>query len=128
MSLDWQRNQEVGIFTEKEGLMQTGRYHFQILRTLPFQFLKDIFDKTTESPVKTLRGTYKVELKIDSNIHSFWCTVKEKYEKILNIDLMGNLSQKITCRYLIYEDCIVSTASNQSAFSLATLINLYYKV
>ena len=50
--------------------MQMGRYHFQILWTLPFQFLKDIFDGTTRSPVKTLRGT-QVELKIDSNIHSF---------------------------------------------------------
>ena len=52
-----QRNQRVGIFTEREGLMQMGRYHFQILWTLPFQFLKDIFDETTRSQVKTLRGT-----------------------------------------------------------------------
>ena len=54
-----QRNQGVlvGIFTEREGLMQMGRFHFQILGTLPFQFLKDIFDETTRSPVKTLRGT-----------------------------------------------------------------------
>ena len=34
--------------------MQMGRYHLQILWTLPFQFLKDIFDKTTRGPVKTL--------------------------------------------------------------------------
>ena len=51
------RNQGVGIFTEREGLMQMERYHFQILWTLPFQFSKDIFDGTTRSPVKTLRGT-----------------------------------------------------------------------
>ena len=47
---------EWGLFTESEGLMQMGRYHFQILWTLPFQFLRDIFDKTTRSQVKTLRG------------------------------------------------------------------------
>ena len=47
---------EWGLFTEREGLMQMGRYHFQILWTLPFQFLQDIFDKTTRSQVKTLRG------------------------------------------------------------------------
>ena len=63
-------NHGVGIFPEREGLMQMAIYHFQILWTLPFQFLKDIFDGTTRSPVKTLRGT-QVELKIDSNIHSF---------------------------------------------------------
>ena len=43
--------------------MQMGRYHFQILWTLPFQFLQDIFDETTKSTVKTLRGT-SVELKL----------------------------------------------------------------
>ena len=47
---------EWGLFTEREGLMQMGRYHFQILWTLPFQFLQDIFDETTRSQVKTLRG------------------------------------------------------------------------
>ena len=50
--------------------MQMGIYHFQILWTLPFQFLKDIFDETARGSVKTLRGT-QVELKIDSSIHSF---------------------------------------------------------
>ena len=39
---------EWGLFTEREGLMQMGIYHFQILWTLPFQFLKDIFDETTK--------------------------------------------------------------------------------
>ena len=48
---------EWGFFTEREGLMQMGRYHFHILWTLPFQFLKDIFERTTRSLVKTLRGT-----------------------------------------------------------------------
>ena len=33
-----------------------GRYHFQFLWTLPFQFFKDIFDETTRGPVKTLRA------------------------------------------------------------------------
>ena len=47
---------EWGLFTERKGLMQMGRYHFQILWTLPFQFLKDIFDETTRGPVKTLRA------------------------------------------------------------------------
>ena len=41
---------------------------------------------------------------------------------------MGNLSQEITCRYHIDEDFIVSMATNQSALSFATLIELYYKV
>ena len=30
------------LFTEREGLMQMGRYHFQILWTVSFQFLKDM--------------------------------------------------------------------------------------
>ena len=54
---------EWGLFIEREGLIQMGRYHFQILWTLPFQFLQDIFDETTKSTVKTLRRT-QVELKI----------------------------------------------------------------
>ena len=41
----------------REGIMQMGRYHFQILWTLPLQFLQDIFYETTKSTVKTLRGT-----------------------------------------------------------------------
>ena len=48
---------EWGLFTEREGLMQMGRHHFQVLWTLLVQFLKDIFDETTRGPVKTLRGT-----------------------------------------------------------------------
>ena len=40
---DPKENWEWGLFTEREGLMQMGRYHFQILWTLPFQFLQDIF-------------------------------------------------------------------------------------
>ena len=33
------------VLQSREGLMQMGRYHFQILWTLPFQFLQDIFLK-----------------------------------------------------------------------------------
>ena len=33
----------VRLVTERERLMQMGRYHFQILWTLPFQLLQDIF-------------------------------------------------------------------------------------
>ena len=40
---DPNENWEWGLFTEREGLMQMGRYHFHILWTLPFQFLQDIF-------------------------------------------------------------------------------------
>ena len=40
---DLKEIREWGLFTEREGLMQMGRYHFQILWTLPFQFLQDIF-------------------------------------------------------------------------------------
>ena len=54
---DLKEIREWGLFTEREGLMQMGRYHFQILWTLPFQFLKDIFDETTRGSVKTQRGT-----------------------------------------------------------------------
>ena len=104
---------------EREGLMQMGRYHFQILYTLPFQFLQDIFDKTTKSTVKTLRGT-QVELKIliPPFIH-FDVLLKKSIQKILNksIDLIGNLSLEITCRHHVDEDFIVSMASNQSALS-----------
>ena len=40
---DLKEIREWGLFTEREGLMQMGRYHFQILWTLPFQFLQEIF-------------------------------------------------------------------------------------
>ena len=33
---DLKENREWELFTEREGLMQMGRYHFQILWTLPF--------------------------------------------------------------------------------------------
>ena len=49
---------------------------------------------------------------------------KERQQKI---DLMGILSQEITCRYHMDEDSIVSMASNESAYTFATLIKLYYK-
>ena len=53
---DLKEIREWGLFTEREGLMQMGRYHFQILWTLPFSvFTGHIFDKTTRSQVKTLR-------------------------------------------------------------------------
>ena len=54
---DLKEIREWGLFTEREGLMQMAIYHFQILWTLPFQFLKDIFDETARGSVKTLRGT-----------------------------------------------------------------------
>ena len=53
---DLKEIREWGLFTEREGLMQMGRYHFQILWTHPFQFSQETFDETTRSPVKTLRG------------------------------------------------------------------------
>ena len=40
---DLKEIREWGLFTERKGLMQMGRYHFQILWTLPFQFLQEIF-------------------------------------------------------------------------------------
>ena len=49
---------------------------------------------------------------------------KERQQKI---DLMGILSQEITCRYHMDEDSKVSMVSNESAFSFATLIKLYYE-
>ena len=39
---DLKEIREWGLFTEREGLRELG-YHFQILWTLPFQFLQDIF-------------------------------------------------------------------------------------
>ena len=39
---DLKEIREWGLFTEREGLRE-GRYHFQILWTLPFQSLQDIF-------------------------------------------------------------------------------------
>ena len=51
-----QRNQGVGIIYRDGRANADGRYHFQILWTLPFQFLKDIFDETRRGPVKTLRA------------------------------------------------------------------------
>ena len=40
---DLKEIREWGLFTEREGLMQMGKYHLQILWTLLFQFLQDIF-------------------------------------------------------------------------------------
>ena len=43
---DLKEIREWGLFTEREGLMQMERYHFQIIIifwTLSFQFLQDIF-------------------------------------------------------------------------------------
>ena len=39
---DFKEIREWVLFTEREGLRE-GRYHFQILWTVPFQFLQDIF-------------------------------------------------------------------------------------
>ena len=49
---DLKENREWKLFTEMEELMQMGRYHFQILWTLPFQFLQDIF-LTKQQEAKT---------------------------------------------------------------------------
>ena len=41
---DLKEIREWGLFTARDrGLIQMGRYNFQILCTLPFQFLQDIF-------------------------------------------------------------------------------------
>ena len=131
---DLKEIREWGLFTEREGLMQMGRYHFQILWTLPFQFLRDTFNETTRSPVKTLRGYLNWIKNIDSTIHSFDVVLSKKsIKKILNksIDLIGNLSQEITCRYHADEDCInkyqwLRTKTHSlSTFSIATLITKY---
>ena len=50
------RNQGVGIFTGREGLMQVGRYHFQVLWILPFQFLKDILIRNNKKPSQHSEG------------------------------------------------------------------------
>ena len=55
---DLKEIREWGLFTEREGLMQMGRYHFQILWTLPFQLLQDIFwTKQQEAKSKLSRVT-----------------------------------------------------------------------
>ena len=55
--------------------------------------------------------------------------LKKSIKKILkSIDLIGNLSQEITCRYHVDEDFIVSMASNQNAqFKHIFICNLNYK-
>ena len=40
---DLKEIREWRLFTQREGLMQIGRYHFQIPWTLSFQCLQDIF-------------------------------------------------------------------------------------
>ena len=124
---DLEEIREWGLFTEREGLMQMGRYHFQILWTLPFQFLQDFLTKQHEAKWKLWGVTY-VELII---LISFWCTVKETYlKKILNkpIDLIRNLSQEITCRYHANKDFTVSMASNQNTqFKNIFICNPNYK-
>ena len=49
-----------GLFTEREGLMQMGRYHFQILWTLSFQFLQDIFLMKKKEPSQNSEGLLKL--------------------------------------------------------------------
>ena len=106
---DLKEIREWGLFTEREGLMQMGRYHFQILWTLPFQFLQDIFLTKQQEAKSKLWGVTWVELKILIPPFIHWCTVKETYYKkswtnLSNIDLIGNLCQEITCRYHVDED------------------------
>ena len=43
---------EWGLFTEREGLMQMGRYHFQILWTSPFRFYRTFLTKQQEAKSK----------------------------------------------------------------------------
>ena len=73
---DLKEIREWGLFTEREGLMQMGRYHFQILWTLPFRFLQDIFLMKQQEAKSKLWGFTQVELKILIPPFIHWCTVK----------------------------------------------------
>ena len=100
-----QRNQGVlvGIFTEREGLMQMGRFHFENSRDPTLSVFKRHFWRNNKKPSKNSEG------------YLSWIKNWFQPSFILNksIDLMGNLSQEITCRYHIDEDSIISMASNQ---------------
>ena len=49
---DLKEIREWGLFTEREGLMQMGRYHFQILWTSPFRFYRTFLTKQQEAKSK----------------------------------------------------------------------------
>ena len=54
---DLKENREWGLFTEREGLMQMGKIPFPNSLDPPLSvFTGHIFDETTRSQVKTLRG------------------------------------------------------------------------
>ena len=54
---DLKENREWGLFTEREGLMQMGKRPFPNSLDPPLSvFTGHIFDETTRSQVKTLRG------------------------------------------------------------------------
>ena len=65
-----------------------------------------------------------------NSIFAIYTQIFENYHREVffpHSTLLPNVKNKIACRYHIGEDSIVSMASNQSAFSFATLIKLYYK-
>ena len=127
-----QRNHGVGIIYREGRANGDGKILFPNSLDPPLSvFTRHYIDETTRSQVKTLRGYLSWIKNIVSTIHSFWCTVKELYnKKILNkpIDPIVNLSQGITWRYHVNEDFIVSMASNQNAqFKHIFICNLNYK-
>ena len=106
-----QRNQGVVIFKERDGLMQMGRYHFQILWTPPLSVFKRHFWRNNKKPSQNSEG------------YLSWIKNWFQPSFILNksIDLMGNLSQEITCSYHIDEDSIVSISFQPECIVICNL-------
>ena len=139
---DLKEIREWGLFTDREGLMQMGRYHFQILWTLgsPFSFYRTYFQGTKKIIFTAcLSGKLKLEFTspdiISNNPKPFW-----RAELISQFFCYSNSSKSITCpsgklitefttcRYHVDEDFIVSMASNQnSQFKHIFMFNLNYK-
>ena len=73
---DLKEIREWGLFTEREGLMQMGRYHFQILWTLgsPFSFYRTYFWQNNKKPSQNSEGLLKLNQKYW--FHHSWLRTK----------------------------------------------------
>ena len=96
---DLKETREWGLFTEREGLMQMGRYHFQILWTLdsPFSFYRTYFQGAKKITFTAcLSGPLKLEFTspdvISNSPKPFW-----RAELISQFFCYSKSSKNITC-------------------------------
>ena len=119
-----------GLFTNREGQCRWEDTISKFFGASPFSFYRTYFWQNNKKPSQNSEGLLKLNYKYWFH-HSFIdVLLKKRIKKILNkpIDLIGNLSQEITCRYHVDEDFIVSMASNKNAqFKHIFICNLNYK-